>query len=78
MRSDPAMFMNRRNSLWRWGDDMTLNAGIILGGQTPDIPRRDGQGPGDGREPINLNRQNALAEFYRTQGAQIAVGTRPR
>ena len=62
MRSDPAMFMNRRNSLAmgvthddaeRWHHPRRPN---------PGHPRRDGQGPGDGgRCQINLNRQNALA-----------------
>lgn len=53
---------------------MTLNAGIILGGQTPDILGAMDKGRAMAESQINLNRQNALAELYRTQGAQIAAG----
>ena len=53
---------------------MTLNAGIILGGQTPDILGAMDKGRAMAESQIGLNRQNALAELYRTQGAQIAAG----
>lgn len=53
---------------------MTLNAGIILGGQTPDILGAMDKGRQMAADQIALNRQNALAELYRTQGAGIAAG----
>ena len=53
---------------------MTLNAGIILGGQQPDILGAMDKGRAMAEAQIGLNRQNALAELYRTQGAQIAAG----
>ena len=53
---------------------MTLNAGIILGGQQPDILGAMDKGRAMAEAQIGLNRQNALAELYRTQGAQIASG----
>lgn len=53
---------------------MTLNAGIILGGQPIDVLGAMDKGRAMAESQINLNRQNALAELYRTQGAQIAAG----
>ena len=53
---------------------MTMQAGIILGGQTPDILGAMDKGRAMAESQIGLNRQNALAELYRTQGAQIAAG----
>ena len=53
---------------------MTLQAGIILGGQTPDILGAMDKGRQMAADQIALNRQNALAELYRTQGAGIAAG----
>lgn len=51
-----------------------MDAGIILGGQTPDILGAMDKGRALAESQINLNRQNALAELYRTQGAGIAAG----
>lgn len=53
---------------------MTLNAGIILGGQQIDVLGAMDKGRAMAEAQIGLNRQNALAELYRTQGAQIAAG----
>lgn len=53
---------------------MTLNAGIILGGQQIDVLGAMDKGRAMAESQIGLNRQNALAELYRTQGAQIAAG----
>lgn len=53
---------------------MTLNAGIILGGQPIDVLGAMDKGRAMAESQINLSRQNALAELYRTQGAQIAAG----
>ena len=51
-----------------------MDAGIILGGQQPDILGAMDKGRAMAESQIGLNRQNALAELYRTQGAQIAAG----
>ena len=51
-----------------------MDANIILGGQTPDILGAMDKGRMMAESQIGLNRQNALAELYRTQGAQIAAG----
>ena len=53
---------------------MTMNAGIILGGQTPDILGSMDRGRMMAESQIGLNRQNALAQLYKEQGAQIAAG----
>ena len=51
-----------------------MDAGIILGGQQIDVLGAMDRGRQAAESQINLSRQNALAELYRTQGAQIAAG----
>jgi hypothetical protein len=53
---------------------MTLNAGIILGGQTPDILGAMNQGLSMAQQQTALNRQNALAALYQEQGPGIMQG----
>lgn len=53
---------------------MTLNAGIILGGQQIDVLGAMDKGRAMAESQIALNRQNALAQLYKEQGAQIAAG----
>lgn len=53
---------------------MALNPSIILAGQTPDVMGAMDAGRLAAESQIGLNRQNALAELYRTQGAGIAAG----
>lgn len=53
---------------------MTLDAGIILGGQAPDVLGAMDRGRQAAESQINLSRQNALAQLYKTQGAQIMAG----
>ena len=53
---------------------MALNPSIILAGQTPDIMGSMDRGRQAAESQISLNRQNALAQLYRTQGAGIAAG----
>lgn len=53
---------------------MALNPNIILAGQTPDIIGAMDRGRVAAEGQINLNRQNALAQLYQTQGAGIAAG----
>lgn len=51
-----------------------MDASIILGGQTPDILGAMDRGRAAAENQINLNRQNALAQLYKTQGAGILAG----
>jgi hypothetical protein len=51
-----------------------MDARIILGGQAPDILGAMDRGRVAAEGQINLNRTNALAELYRTQGPGIAAG----
>jgi hypothetical protein len=53
---------------------MTLDASIILGGQPLNVLGAMDAGRQMAESQIALNRQNALAELYRTQGAGIAAG----
>ena len=54
---------------------MTLNAGIILGGQTPDILGAMDKGRAMAESQINLNRQNALADFTERRGRRSRRGS---
>lgn len=51
-----------------------MDASLILGGQQLDVLGAMDRGRQAAESQINLSRQNALAELYRTQGAQIAAG----
>lgn len=51
-----------------------MDASIILGGQTPDILGAMDRGRAAAENQINLSRQNALAQLYKTQGAGILAG----
>ncbi len=51
-----------------------MDAGIILGGQTVDVLGAMDRGRAAAENQITLNRQNALAQLYKSQGAQIAAG----
>lgn len=51
-----------------------MDASIILGGQPLNVLGAMDAGRAMAETQINLNRQNALAELYRTQGAGIAAG----
>lgn len=53
---------------------MTMNAGIILGGQQIDVLGAMDKGRAMAESQIGLNLQNALAQLYKEQGAQIAAG----
>jgi len=51
-----------------------LDASIILQGQTPDILGAMDRGRQAAENQINLSRQNALAQLYKSQGAGILAG----
>ncbi len=51
-----------------------MDASIILQGQAPDILGAMDRGRAAAENQINLNRQNALAQLYKTQGAGILAG----
>ena len=51
-----------------------MDAGIILAGQTPDILGAMDRGRMAAESQINLNRQNALAQLFKEQGAGILAG----
>jgi hypothetical protein len=51
-----------------------MDASIILGGQPLNVLGAMNAGRQMAQDQIALNRQNALADLYRTQGAQIAAG----
>lgn len=51
-----------------------MDASIILGGQQIDVLGAMDRGRAAAENQINLNRQNALAQLYKTQGAGIMAG----
>ena len=51
-----------------------MDASIILQGQTPDILGAMDRGRQAAENQINLSRQNALAQLYKSQGAGILAG----
>ena len=51
-----------------------MDAGLILGGQQLDVLGAMDRGRAAAESQIALSRQNALANLYKTQGAQIAAG----
>ena len=51
-----------------------MDAGIILGGQTVDVLGAMDRGRASAENQITLNRQNALAQLYKSQGAGILAG----
>lgn len=51
-----------------------MDAGLILGGQQLDVLGAMDRGRAAAENQIALSRQNALANLYKTQGAQIAAG----
>ncbi len=51
-----------------------MNAGIILAGQAPDIGGSMAQGINNANAFNTVNRQNALADLYQSQGAGILAG----
>ena len=53
---------------------MAMDASIILQGQTPDILGAMDRGRQAAENQINLSRQNALAQLYKSQGAGILAG----
>lgn len=60
-----------------WPDSeaiMAMDASIILQGQTPDILGAMDRGRQAAENQINLSRQNALAQLYKSQGAGILAG----
>jgi hypothetical protein len=53
---------------------MQMNPGIILSGQTPDIMGNFSRGMDIRAQETAFAQQNALADLYRKQGAQILAG----
>ena len=51
-----------------------LNANLILGGQAPDVMGSLSRGMAVGQQGNQIQRENALANLYQTQGAGIAAG----
>mgnify|MGYP000650381311 CR=1 FL=1 len=51
-----------------------MDASIILGGQQIDVLGAMDRGRAAAENQINLSRQNALAQLYKTQGAGIMAG----
>lgn len=53
---------------------MALNPSIILAGQAPDVMGAMSAGLQQAQNQLAFDRQNALADLYRTQGAGIIAG----
>lgn len=53
---------------------MALNPSIILAGQAPDVMGAMSAGLQQAQNQLAFDRQNALQDLYRTQGAQIMAG----
>ena len=51
-----------------------MDASIILGGHIPDFVNVLDQSNMAAQRKVEFGRQNALADLYRTQGAQIMAG----